>query len=197
MKIGADVSTDQNQVDFAAAVLKAKQGGGDVLFAYTNEEESARLLRELRKQVYAKPIIGDTTIVSQKAIELAGDAANGVMGHVPLTSDAPQDPVKAFDAKFQKARQRRGLGRAGAAAVARRRRADSAGCLGVRIGIVDAIGGLAPRHAVPLHAAKARFSELVRMALSHGPQHVTLHGRDAAVRSRCVLPCRTARQRWA
>jgi branched-chain amino acid transport system substrate-binding protein len=102
MKIGADVSTDQNQVDFASAVLKARQGGGDVLFAYTNEEESARLVRELKKQGYAKPIIGDTTIVSQKAIELAGDAANGVLGHVPLTADAPQDPVKAFDAKYQK-----------------------------------------------------------------------------------------------
>ena len=102
MKITADVSTDQNQVDFSAAVLKAKQGGGDVLFAYTNEEESARLVRELKKQGYAKPIIGDTTIISQKAIELAGDAANGVMGHVPLTADAPQDTVKAFDAKYQK-----------------------------------------------------------------------------------------------
>lgn len=32
-----------------------------------------------------------------------------------------------------------------------------------------------------LQDAKARFSELVRMAHSEGPQHVTLHGRDAVV----------------
>jgi prevent-host-death family protein len=32
-----------------------------------------------------------------------------------------------------------------------------------------------------LHDAKARFSELVRRAKSEGPQHVTLHGRDAVV----------------
>ena len=32
-----------------------------------------------------------------------------------------------------------------------------------------------------LQDAKARFSELVRLAHSHGPQHVTLHGRDAVV----------------
>jgi len=32
-----------------------------------------------------------------------------------------------------------------------------------------------------LQDAKARFSELVRMAHSNGPQHVTLHGRDAVV----------------
>lgn len=85
LKTGADISTDQNQVDYTAAVIKAKQGSGDVLFVYTNEEESARLLRELRKQGYTKPVVGDTTIVNQKAIELAGDAANGVVGHVALT----------------------------------------------------------------------------------------------------------------
>ena len=32
-----------------------------------------------------------------------------------------------------------------------------------------------------LQDAKARFSELVRLAHSEGPQHVTLHGRDAVV----------------
>lgn len=32
-----------------------------------------------------------------------------------------------------------------------------------------------------LQDAKARFSELVRLANSNGPQHVTLHGRDAVV----------------
>ncbi len=102
LKIGADISTDQNQVDFTAAVIKAKQSGGDVLFAYTNEEESARLARELRKQGYNKPIVGDTTIVNQKVIELAGDAANGIVGHVALTADAPQAEVKSFVAKFEK-----------------------------------------------------------------------------------------------
>lgn len=32
-----------------------------------------------------------------------------------------------------------------------------------------------------LQDAKARFSELVRTAHGNGPQHVTLHGRDAVV----------------
>jgi prevent-host-death family protein len=39
----------------------------------------------------------------------------------------------------------------------------------------------APRSRWRLQDAKARFSELVRMASSDGPQHVTLHGRDAVV----------------
>jgi len=102
IKVGADISTDPGQVDFSSAVLKAKQSGGDALFVYTNEEESARALRELRKQGYAKPIVGETVLTSQKVIELAGDAANGAVAHVGLTADAPDPGIKAFAAKFQK-----------------------------------------------------------------------------------------------
>ncbi|WP_295961183.1 ABC transporter substrate-binding protein [Rhodoferax sp.] len=101
IKVAADVPTDPQQIDFSAAVLKVKQSGADALFLYTLEEESARALRELRKQGYAKPIIGETTAVSQKTIELAGDAANGMLGHVGLTVDAPEPRIKAFDARFQ------------------------------------------------------------------------------------------------
>jgi prevent-host-death family protein len=38
-----------------------------------------------------------------------------------------------------------------------------------------------PRSRWRLQNAKARFSELVRVARSDGPQHVALHGRDAVV----------------
>jgi branched-chain amino acid transport system substrate-binding protein len=102
IKLIADVSTDPGQLDFSGAVLKVKQSGADALFVYTNEEESARALRELKKQGYDKPIVGETTLTSQKVIELAGDAANGAIAHVGLTADAPQPTIKAFDGKFQK-----------------------------------------------------------------------------------------------
>ena len=101
VKVVADISTDPGQVDFSGAVLKAKQSNADALFVYTNEEESARALRELRKQGYDKPIVGETVLTSQKVIELAGEAANGAVAHVGLTSDAPQAPIKDFDRKFQ------------------------------------------------------------------------------------------------
>ncbi len=100
-KIVADISTDAGQVDFSAAVLKAKQSNADAVFVYTNEEESARALRELRKQGWNKPIIGETTLTGQKVIELAGEAANGAMAHVGLTVDAPQ--LKAFGDKYKAA----------------------------------------------------------------------------------------------
>ena len=102
-KIVADISTDAGQVDFSAAVLKAKQSNADAIFAYTNEEESARLLRELKKQGWTKPVIGETTLTGQKVIELAGDAANGAMAHVGLTVDAPNPEMLKFKAKYYQA----------------------------------------------------------------------------------------------
>ena len=102
IKVVADISTDQGQLDFSGAVLKAKQANADALFVYSNEEESARALRELRKQGYDKPIVGETVLTSQKVIELAGEAANGAVAHVGLTADAPSPAIAAFAAKFQK-----------------------------------------------------------------------------------------------
>jgi branched-chain amino acid transport system substrate-binding protein len=102
IKVGADISTEPGQVDFSSAVIKVKQSSADAVFVYSNEEESARLLRELKKQGYTKPIIGETTLTSQKVIELAGDAANGAIAHVGLTADAPQESVKKFDAAYQR-----------------------------------------------------------------------------------------------
>lgn len=99
-KIVDEISTDQNQVDFSAAVLKAKASGSDALFAYVNEDESARLLRELRKQGFNKPVIGETTLTGQKVIELAGPAAEGAIAHVGLTIDAPSAEMLKFKAKF-------------------------------------------------------------------------------------------------
>jgi branched-chain amino acid transport system substrate-binding protein len=87
VKVVADISTDSGQVDFSPAVLKAKQANADALFAYTNEEESARLLKELRKQGYNKPVVGETTLTGQKVIELA---------------DAPVPAMKTFRTSFEK-----------------------------------------------------------------------------------------------
>jgi branched-chain amino acid transport system substrate-binding protein len=102
VKVVAAISTDAGQLDFSAPVLKAKQANPDVIFVYTNEEESARALRELRKQGWTKPIVGESTLTGQKVIDLAGEAANGGIAHVGLTADAPNPLVQAFRARFEK-----------------------------------------------------------------------------------------------
>jgi branched-chain amino acid transport system substrate-binding protein len=101
IKVVADISTDPGQIDFSGPVLKVKQSNADALFVYTNEEESARALRELRKQGYDKPIVGESTLTNEKVVELAGEAANGIVAHVGLTADAPNPTVQAFAKKYE------------------------------------------------------------------------------------------------
>ena len=102
IKVAADISTEAGQADFAADVSKIKAAAPDAVFVYVNEEESARMLKELKRQAITVPLMGETTLVGQKVVELAGDAANGARGHVGLTTDAPVDLVKAFREKFVK-----------------------------------------------------------------------------------------------
>ena len=101
IKVVADLSTEAGQADFAADVIKVKGANADAVFVYLNEEESARFLIEARKQGLDKPLIGETTLLGQKVIDLAKDAANGVRGHVGLTVDAPIPAIQEFGKKFQ------------------------------------------------------------------------------------------------
>ena len=101
IKVVADLSTEAGQADFAADVIKLKGANADAIFVYLNEEESARFLREAKKQGLNKPLIGETTLLGQKVIDLAKGAANGVKGHVGLTVDAPIPAIQAFGKKFE------------------------------------------------------------------------------------------------
>src|SRR5690606_36209967 len=105
IEIVADIPTEQAQTDFSADVLRLKGVEADAAFVYLTEEESARFLREAQKQGLDLPLIGETTLIAHKVIELAGDAANGAMGHVGLTPDAniPEmtEMVERFKARFK------------------------------------------------------------------------------------------------
>jgi len=100
VQVVADLSTEAGQADFAADAIKVKNANPDAVFIYLNEEESARILKELRKIDVTAPLIGETTLLGQKVIELAGGAANGVRGHVGLTTDAPIPAIQEFRKKF-------------------------------------------------------------------------------------------------
>src|SRR5499427_1880962 len=101
IKVVADVSTESGQADFSADVVKIKGANADAIFVYLNEEESARFLREAKKQGITAPLIGETTLLGQKVIDLAQGAAEGVRGHVGLTVDAPVPAVQQFALRFK------------------------------------------------------------------------------------------------
>lgn len=101
LEIVADVPTEQAQVDFASDVAKVKSSGADAVFVYLTEEESARFLIEADKQGVELPMGGDTVLVSQKVIDLAGGAADGAFGHVGLSAMAPVDAIQEMAGKFE------------------------------------------------------------------------------------------------
>lgn len=101
IKVAADVSTEQGQADFSADAIKIKNANADAVFVYLNEEESARFLRAAKQQGVNKPMVGETTLLGAKVIELAGEAANGAKGHVGLSIDAPIPAFQEFGKKFQ------------------------------------------------------------------------------------------------
>ena len=101
LEIVVDVPSEQAQADFSADVLKLKNSDADAFFVYYTEEESARFLREARKQGISKPLLGETTLVGHKVIELAGEAANGAAGHVGLTPDANVPALKEMVERFK------------------------------------------------------------------------------------------------
>ncbi len=103
IKVVADISTEPGQIDYSAVVVNVAKAPADVLFVYLNEEESARFLIALRKLGYSKPVVGETVLASQRVIELAGPAANGVKAHVGLSVDAPNPLVQDYGRKFKAA----------------------------------------------------------------------------------------------
>lgn len=100
IEVVVDISTEQGQVDFGSDVIKLKSTKSDAIFVYCNEEESARFLIEAKRQGITTPLFGETTLLSQKVVDLAGPAANGVRGHVGLSADAPIPAIEEFTKKF-------------------------------------------------------------------------------------------------
>jgi len=113
IEVVADVPSEQGQADFAADVAKIKQSGAEAAFVYVNEEESARFLREAKKQGLDIPLVGEVTLTGQKVIDLAGGAAEGALAHVGLATSAPdplfQDFVKKFHAKYNRDTDHNGI----------------------------------------------------------------------------------------
>ena len=62
--------------------------------------ERARPQGNAQGQDVKAPLVGETTLIGQKVIELAGGAANGAIAHVGLTTDAPIPAIKAFRQRF-------------------------------------------------------------------------------------------------
>lgn len=95
-----DRGVKPGQREFAAVVKEIIAAKPDGLLLYLNEDEAADALKELRRQGFDKPIVGDGPIASQKVIDAAGGAAEGVYAHTGISVDAPNPQLQAFVQRY-------------------------------------------------------------------------------------------------
>jgi branched-chain amino acid transport system substrate-binding protein len=93
----------KGQADYKAQLTKIKSLAPDAIFCSALYEEGAVILSQARKMGIRVPIVGGNGFNSPKVIEIAGDAAEGLIVATPWFPEKDDPKVKAFVAKYAKA----------------------------------------------------------------------------------------------
>ena len=90
--------------DFSGQLLKIKNANPDALIIWGVYLESALISKQARQLGINAQILGGTGVNNPKFVELAGEAATGVLFASPFVPNSPephvQEYVKAYQAKF-------------------------------------------------------------------------------------------------
>jgi branched-chain amino acid transport system substrate-binding protein len=90
-----------NSQDFTPVVLAVKKSGADIIASYmTNSTDVGILAKQLRQLGVTASWIGSTSITTDTAITLAGDALFGTYGVSDFTADANTES-KAYSAMYR------------------------------------------------------------------------------------------------
>ena len=87
------------QADFAGEIARIQGMGVDTIFLYGHEEENARFMIQLRTLGIDLDVVGYSPLLSSLALELGGEAMEGVMG--AATWSYAYEPIKDFADTFQ------------------------------------------------------------------------------------------------
>jgi branched-chain amino acid transport system substrate-binding protein len=91
-----------NSQDFTPIVLAVKKSGADVIGSYmTNSPDVGIFARQLRQLGVNVPWIGSTSIVTETAIRLAGEALHGTYGVSDFVVDANEES-RRFAAAYRR-----------------------------------------------------------------------------------------------
>jgi branched-chain amino acid transport system substrate-binding protein len=97
-----NISFQTGDIDFSAQVTKVKGLNADGIVVAGLYNEGGNVVREIRKQGLAQPIIGALGMSEAKFIEIAGPAGEGVMVVNPFWADNPEPKVAAWVAEYKK-----------------------------------------------------------------------------------------------
>jgi branched-chain amino acid transport system substrate-binding protein len=93
----------KGQSDYKAQLTKIKGLNPDAVFCSALYEEGAVILSQARKMGIKVPFVGGNGFNSPKVIEIAKDAAEGLVVATPWFADKNDPKVKAFVSRYQKA----------------------------------------------------------------------------------------------
>ena len=87
------------QADFAGEIARIQGMGVDTIFLYGHEQENAAFMIQLRTLGIDLDVVGYSPLLSSLALELGGEAMEGVMG--AATWSYAYEPIKDFADTFQ------------------------------------------------------------------------------------------------
>lgn len=87
--------------DFKSQLDKVANSGADGLVVLTYYPEGALIISQARQLGLDMPIAGSATFEEPQFLEIAGDAAEGIIFNTEFHPDKPSQAVKDFVAKFQ------------------------------------------------------------------------------------------------
>ncbi|MCS7286047.1 MAG: ABC transporter substrate-binding protein [Anaerolineae bacterium] len=90
------------ETEFKAILQRVKDANPDVLFASAYYSEAAHLVRQAKEIGLKAQIVGQEGYDSPKFLELAGEAAEGVIIITDLNRDDPREIVQKFLKEYQK-----------------------------------------------------------------------------------------------
>lgn len=103
LKITTIEEFQRGQADYKAQLTKIKATKPDAVFCSALYEEGAVILSQARKMGINQPFVGGNGFNSPKVIDIAKEAANGLVVATPWFADKNDPQVKAFVQKYEKA----------------------------------------------------------------------------------------------
>jgi branched-chain amino acid transport system substrate-binding protein len=103
LKITTIEEFQKGQADYKAQLTKIKATNPDAIFCSALYEEGGVILSQARKMGIQIPFVGGNGFNSPKVIEIAKEAANGLIVATPWFGDKDDPTVKQFVQRYEKA----------------------------------------------------------------------------------------------
>nr|WP_198044675.1 ABC transporter substrate-binding protein [Lysinibacillus timonensis] len=106
-ELGLEITTietyQKGQSDYNAQLTKIKNTNPDLVLASALYNEGAVIMDQARKMGIEIPFVGGNGFNSPQAIEIAGDAANGLIVATPYFGDSTDPKIVEFNEKYEAA----------------------------------------------------------------------------------------------